>query len=315
MKVNPKILGLGSAVVLSSLGLAFFMEGIFAAGFKLDLSLWMSFIPLVLLFPLLVSLASIFSITAPLRVRAAGYGLAAAAFGLVFMVPPTPISIPQPFPLLLSLIYLAGLGVLDYFSGYAVKIHAIFSPRIFAAAFSRFFLFFALAAGFLVYFSAQVPDPRLQIPEGVLDPALDLVLERVFDQLQSELGTGQFTQEEFLAELEKSGFANFLEEEYGITLEESELSSPEELVESIRAPLAVQLAQDVENFMQEYLGPLLPYLPLAAGIGAALSLLFLTPVFGLLTMGAFAGLYRILIRFKFARLEDETRSVPVLKID
>jgi len=316
IELRPKTIGLGSAVILSSLGLAFFMEGVFAEGFRLDLSLWIRFAPLILFYLLLVSLTSVFAVTAPLKVRAAGYVLSAAAFGLIFIVPPSPISIPQPFPLIIPLIHLAGLAVLDYFSGYTVRIHSIFAGKIFSSAFNKFFIFFALAAGFLVYFSARVPDgSQFRIPEGVLDPALDLVLERVFDQLQAEVGTGQFTQEDFLAELERTGFLNVLEQQYGITLEESELSSPEDLVESIREPLAVQLAQDAEEFMQEYLGPLMPYLPLAAGIGAALSLFFLTPIFGVLAIGAFEGLYRLLIWIKVARLEEETRPVQVLKVD
>jgi hypothetical protein len=298
--------------VLGSLWLGISLEQVFAQGFTLDLSLWVRFIPLLLAFLLSAAFLTVISLTAPAPVRAGGIVLSAVAFGLPFMVPPNPVEIPLVFTLLIALAYSGSIMLLDYTSKRAVKTHAIFEATMFSPAYGRFFQSFVFAVGILVYFSARIPaDFRFQIPEEILNPALNLVVNRVIEQVRGELGTKQFTEEQFLAELEKTGLLQVLEQQFGITLDPQEVSTPEKLTENLRQPLVDQLTADLEGLLEPYL----PFLPLAAAVGMTLSLLFLTPVFALISVGAFGLIYRLLIASKFAALAQEQRQVPVLKIN
>jgi hypothetical protein len=256
-------------------------------------------------------LATVLALVGDSLGRVIGFALAALGFGLPFFVLPNPIQIPILFALLLPLIFFGGTLLLDYYARTAVKISAIFSSSIFSTAYARFFLFFVFALGFLVYFSAQLsPQERFKVPEEVLNPALNLIVNRVIEQVQGQLGTGDFTEEQFIAELEKSGLLQVLEQQFGVTLTPEEIGSPEKLTENLREPLVAQLTQDLDNLLEPYL----PFLPLVAAVGAGLSLLFLSPLFAYLSVGAFAAIYRLLVLVRFAYLAEEQRTVRVLKI-
>ncbi|MDP1710715.1 MAG: hypothetical protein Q8L46_02140 [candidate division WWE3 bacterium] len=310
-KTNFKIIILVVASALGGLGLGIALERIFALGFTLDIALWLRFLPLLLFFMISSTFLTILSLTAPALWRGMGIVLASMAFGLPFFLPPHPVEIPLLFAALLPLFFGAGALALCFYARRAVRIFSIFAARIFASAYTKFFLFFILAVGVLVYFSAQLPPPaRFTIPEEILTPSLNLIVNRVIEQVQGELGTTQFTEEQFLAELEKSGLLDVLNQQFGFVLKPQDVSSPQKLAENLRQPLVEQLTKDLEDF----LGPYLPFLPLAAAAGVALSLLFLTPVFAWLAVGFFAITYRILVWLRFARFEQEQRQVPTLKI-
>ncbi|OGC59685.1 hypothetical protein A2890_02160 [candidate division WWE3 bacterium RIFCSPLOWO2_01_FULL_53_14] len=310
-KFNPKFLVLVAVTAAASLGLGFSLENIFAGGFSFDPASWMRFAPLLAAFLMTSSLFTVISLTATGAVRALGVSLSALALGLPFMISPNPVEIPLGFAFLVPLAYAGSLLFLDYLAKRAVKIHTVFEAGIFSPAYSRFFQLFVFAVGILVYFSAQlVPQARLTIPEGVLAPALNLVVNQVINQVQNQLGNEQFTEEQFLTELEKTGVLKVLEEQYGILLNPQEISTPKKLAESLRQPLAEELTRDLEGLLEPYL----PFLPLATAVGVALSLLFLTPIFAWASVGVFALVYRILVALKFASFERESREVPVLKI-
>jgi len=142
-----------------------------------------------------------------------------------------------------------------------------------------------------------------------------MVLNSVVGKVQSQLGTAQFSQEEFITQLKDSGLAGVLEQQFGIRLEDMEFTSPSDLAESLRVPLAKQLAEDLEGFVEGFLGPYLPFIPLIAAFGVAASLLFVNPVFSWASVGFFALVYRGLILTRFARFETETREVSAFKTD
>jgi len=311
IKLNPKVLVLALAASAAALGLGVSLERIFALGFTLDLALWMRFIPLILFFGVSAAFLTVLSLTVPMLWRVVGIVLAALAFGLPFSLPPQPVEIPLPFVALLPLVFGAGAITLDYYVRRAVKMSATFGGGIFASAYAKLFLFFVLAVGVLVYFSAQLaPQARFTIPEEILAPSLNLVVNRVIEQVQGELGSTQFTEEEFIKQLKEIGLLSVLEEQFGIVLDPGQIGTPEKLAENLRDPLVARLTADLEGLLEPYL----PFLPLIAAGGAALSLLFLSPAFAYLAVGAFALTYRVLVWLKFARLEPELREVPVLKI-
>lgn len=313
---NPKAITLAVLVGLGSFALATFLERVFTVGFSLDFSYWMRFIPLVLSFLFTVSFLTVLSVTASRLWRAIGYALGILGFGLPFFVAPQVVSIPFYFAFLLPFVYLIALLMFNYEARRMTKVYAVFAAWMFSRVYNRFFLFFAIAVGVLVYFSSQVvPESKFEVPEGVLDPALDIIIERVVGQVGAELGTEQFSQEQFLEELKTSGLLEVLEQQFGVTIDESDVTSAKDLTEGLREPLAQQLTADLEGFAEDFLGPYLPFLPLFAAIGVALSILFLTPVFSILSIGLFAVFYRTLVWTKFARFEEETRQVPALKID
>ncbi len=310
-KVNSKILVLIGAVVLVAVGLGLSLEGVFAAGFQFDSSAWTRLVPVVLAFVVTVSLMTVLSLVGRTAERGLGFALAAAGFGLPFLVSPNPILIPILFTLLLPTTFFGGTLLLDYHVRSAVKSSAVFSSSLFSTAYARFFLFFVFALGVLVYFSAQpAPQERFKIPENMLNPALNLIVNRVMEQVQGQLGTQTFTEEQFLAELKRSGLLQALERQFGVSLTPEKIRSPEDLTESLREPLVAQLTQDLEDL----LGPYLPFLPLVAAVGAGLSLLFLGPVFVYLSRGAFALTYRVLVWLHFAYWAEETRTVKVFKV-
>lgn len=312
IRSNPKVSILMALVVLGSFALGFFLERVFAVGFALDISLWGRFLPLVLSFLLTVSFLTIFSITASRAWRVVGYSLGILGFGLPFFVAPHAVSIPFPLVLLMPLSYLVALLVFNYDALRAKRIYAVFASWMFSRAYVRFFFFFAFAVGILVYFSAQVlPDEKFEIPKGILDPTLNLIIDRVIEQIQSGIGTESFSEDEFLTALKESSLLQVLEEEFDIVLEEKELTDTESLKKNLSVPLSAQLSKDLEDFLNPYL----PLLPIVAAVGVAISLLFLSPVFSILSIVFFAGMYRFLIWVKFAQLEEETRQVPVLKVD
>lgn len=310
-KLNPKILVLVGAVALASASLGFAVEGVFSAGFSRDSSAWLRLGWPVLSFAGVASLTTVLALGGDSLGRTIGLMLAALGFGWPFFVLPNPIPIPGPLTLFLPLIFFGGTLLLDYSARTAAKVSVIFSSLIFFTAYARFFLFFVFALGFLVYFSAQpAPQERFKIPEEALNPALNLVVNRMIEQVQGQLGTGDFTEEQFIAELEKSGLLEVLEQQFGITLTREEIRSPEKLIENLREPLVAQLTQDLDNLLEPYR----PLLPLAAAVGVGLSLLFLSPLFAFLSAGAFAVIYRLLVLVRFAYLAEEQRTVRVLKI-
>ena len=316
LSFNPKALTLAVLVGLGSLALGSFLERVFTAGFSLDFSYWMRFIPLVLSFLFTVSFLTVLSVTASRIWRAGGYALGVLGFGLPFFIAPQAVSIPLHFTFLLPFVYLVGLLVFNFEARRMTKVYSVFAAWMFSRVYNRFFLFFAIAVGVLVYFSSQVaPDSRFEVPEGVLDPALDIIIERVIGQVGSDLGTEQFGQEQFLEELKTSGLLEVLEQQFGIIIDAEDITSAQDLTEGLKEPLAQQLTADLEGFVEDFLGPYLPFLPLFAAVGAALSMLFLSPVFSILSVGFFGVFYRSLVLVKFARFEEETRQVPVLKVD
>lgn len=309
---NPKTALLIAVVVGGSIALGFSLEQFFAAGFTLDLSLWRRFWPLIVSFLITVSFLTVFSITAKYIWRVGGYALATLGFGFPFFMAPHAVVMPQPFPFLIPLVFLGGVLLFDYFARRAVRTYSIFTSRMFTSAYARFFFLFALVVGILVYFSAQLPaGTQFKVPEEMLNPALNLVVNQVIEQVQAQLGTVEFTEKEFIDQLRKSGLLEVLEAQFQISLEEGEIGTPEKLAENLREPLAEQLTGDLEGLLEPYLS----FLPLAAAVGVALSLLFLTPIFSWLSVAAFALVYRGLILARFAQLVEEQRSVPVLKID
>ncbi|MEX0587220.1 MAG: hypothetical protein WD940_00530 [Patescibacteria group bacterium] len=306
-----RILILSVLGILGSLGLGFALEQIFAAGIVFDLFLGIRFVVLLAFFFLTAAFFTVVSLTAPTAVRLGGMVLAALAFGLPFVILPNPVGIPVAFSGVISLAYLGALLFLGYISQYTVKIHAAFNARMFSSAFSRFFQVFTIVVGVLVYFSSAPPSPaNFTIPEGLLAPALNLVVNQVISEVQGQLGNTQFTEEKFLTELEKTGFLKVLEQQYGIVLDPEDISTPKELAESLRQPLTEELTRNLKGYIEPYL----PLLPLATALGAALSLLFLTPVFTWSSVGFFALVYRVLVGLRFARFDPEMREVPVLKI-
>ena len=312
---NFKFAAFAGAVALLNFGLGMALERIFAAGFQLELSLWVRFLPFVLLYLLTTSTTLVFAATLPFAWRQIGYTLAALGFGLPYFFPPHAVSLPTPFVFIFMVVHLVGLTVFDFYTRQAIKNFAVFTAAMFWSTFNRIFLSLTLIVGFLVYFSATIPtDLQFKIPEGYLDPALDLVINQVVSQVQSELGTEQFTQEQFLAQLRESGLLEVLEQQFGIKPEEIKFRNPQELVESLREPLAVQLTRDVEESLNSILEPYLPYLPLAAAVGVLLSLLFLSPIFGYLAVGFFVIFYRLLVWAKILELKPEMRPVTVLKL-
>lgn len=314
-KLTPKVIVLAIVAALGSATLGFLLERLFASGFVVGLSVWQRFCPLIISFLVTVSLLTVLSVVGDRVGRVVGFIISALAFSFPFFAAPHAITIPQPFPFLVPLVYFGGLLLFDYYVQRAVRVHAVFASWIFSSAYAKFFFFFTLVVGILVYFSAQVPSwEQFKIPEGMLDPALDVIIGQVVAQLQSQLGTEQFSQKQFLEELKKSGLLEILEDQFGISLEEEELVSPQELTENLRGPLAEQLTEDLEGFIENFLGPYLPFLPLIVAVGVALSLLFLSPVFSILSVAVFGLIYRGLLLARFARLEEESRQVPVLKI-
>lgn len=310
-KINPKILALVAAVTLASAALGFLVEGVFSSGFDLNFSAWLRFLPPVLAFVLMTSLMTVLALVGDSFSRVTGFALAALGFGLPFYIPPNPIQIPVLFALLLPVTFLGGTLLLGHYARTAAKASAVFSSSIFSIAYTRFFLFFVFALGSLVYFSAQItPQERFKIPDEVLDPALNLIVNRVIEQVQDQLGTQEFTEEQFIAELEKSGLLQVLEQQFGVTLKPEEIGSSAKLTESLREPLVAQLTKDLDNLLEPYL----PFLPLVAAVGAGLSLLFLSPLFVYLSVGAFAVVYRLLVMSRFAYLAEEQRTVRILKI-
>ncbi len=310
-RVSPKVLALVAAVVLSSAALGFLVEGAFSAGFSLNLSAWLRLVPLIISFGLATSLATVLALVGDSFNRLIGFALAAVGFGLPFFIPPNPVQIPILFALLLPLTFFGGNLLLDYYSRTAAKTTAIFSSSMFSTAYTRFFLFFVFALGFLVYFSTQItPQERFKIPEEVLTPALNLIVNRVIEQVQDQLGTKEFTEEQFIAELEKSGLLQVLEQQFGVTLNPSEIGSPQKLTENLRGPLVAQLTKDLDDLLEPYL----PFLPLIAAVGAGISLLFLSPLFVYISVGAFAVVYRLLVMARLIYLAEEQRTVRVLKI-
>ena len=298
-------------VILGSLGLGFSLAAIFTRGPGLASSLGVRLVPLFLAFFLSSSFFVVLALTTKTTVRMAAVVAGAFAFGIPFLLPPIPVDIPLEFVSLVSLVYAAALLILDYTAKRTVATHSIFLARMFPNSFGRFFQIFVFSVGILVYFSSQLPLPaRFEIPEGVLTPALNLVVNQVINQVQSQLGNEQFTEEQFLTELEKSGVLEVLKQQYGILLNPRDVSTPKKLAESLRQPLAEQLTRDLEGFLEPYL----PFIPLATAVGVALSLLFLTPVFAWSSAGFFALVYRIMVVLKFASFELEQRQVSVLKI-
>ncbi|GMR19007.1 MAG: hypothetical protein BMS9Abin34_131 [Patescibacteria group bacterium] len=301
-----------AVVVGGSAALGFFLERVFAPGFAWDLSVWPRLWPLVVSFLILASFLTVFSISSNRIWRMGGYILAAFGFGVPFFVAPEIITIPPPFPALLPLIYLGGLGAFDYYAQRAVKVYAVFASWMFSSVYAKFFFFLTLAVGILVYFSAQLPpQAQFEIPKEILNPSLNLVIDQVVGQVQSQMGMEQFNQDKFLEELKKSGVLQVLEEQFGVSLKEEQLTSPQKLTESLRGPLAERVTEDLEGMLEPYL----PFLPLAAAVGVAFSILFLTPILAWLSVLSFAALYKGLVLIRFARLEEEPRQVPVLKVD
>ena len=306
-----KIASLLVLAIIGSLGLGFSLEAEFSRGLVSEGSWGMRFIPVVLTILLSATFLTFVSLTASRAVRAGGAALSALAFGLTFVLPPNPVEIPLGFTALLAVAYLGSIVFLDYFSRRAIKKHVVFEASMFSPAYSRFFQLFVLAVGILVYFATRLPaDGRLKIPEEIINPSLNLIVNRVIEQVGGELGSSQLTGEQFIAEIEKSGLLEVLEQQFGIVLNPQDISSPQNLAEKLRQPLAEQLTKDLEDFLEPYL----PFLPLAAALGAALSLFFLSSLFAWLAVGAFALTYRVLIWLRFARIEQEQRQVPVLKI-
>jgi len=299
-------------VILGSLGLGFSLAAIFTRGPGLASSLGVRLVPLFLAFFLSSSFFVVLALTTKTTVRMAAVVAGAFAFGVPFLLPPIPVDIPLEFVSLVSLVYAAALLILDYTAKRTVATHSIFLARMFPNSFGRFFQIFVFSVGILVYFSSQLPLPtRFNIPEGVLAPALNLVVNQVINQVQSQLGNEQFTEQQFLTELEKSGVLEILERQYGILLNPQDISTPKKLAESLRQPLTAQLTSDLEDMLEPYI----PFLPLATTVGVALSLLFLTPVFSWTSVGFFALVYRIIVALKFASFEQEPREVSVLKIE
>ena len=312
---NFKFAAFAGLVALLNFLLGLALDRVFAAGFSLNLSLWMRFLPLILVYLLATSTTLVFAATLPFAWRQIGYTLGALGFGLPFLLSPHPVTLPVPFVFIFMVVHLIGLTVFDFYARQAIKNYAVFNGMMFWSTFNRIFLSLTLIVGFLVYFSATIPtDLQFKIPEGYLDPALDLVINQVVSQVQSELGTEQFTQEQFLAQLRESGLLEVLEQQFGIKPEEIKFRNPQELVESLREPLAVQLTRDVEESLNSILEPYLPYLPLAAAVGVLLSLLFLSPIFGYLAVGFFEIFYRLLVWAKILELKPEMRPVTVLKL-
>jgi len=310
-KFNPKFLVLIAVTAVASLGLGFSLAGIFAKGPGLEASLGARLVPLFLSFFLSSSFFLVLALTTRAIVRMMAVIVCALAFGLPFLFPSSPIDISLVFVALVSLVYAFALLTLDYTARRTVATHSVFLARIFSHSYGRFFQIFVFSVGILVYFSSQLPLPaRFEIPEGVLTPALNLVVNQVINQVQSQLGNEQFTEEQFLTELEKSGVLEVLKQQYGILLNPRDVSTPKKLAESLRQPLAEQLTRDLEGFLEPYL----PFIPLATAVGVALSLLFLTPVFAWSSAGFFALVYRIMVVLKFASFELEQRQVSVLKI-
>lgn len=311
IRFNPKALALIAASAGSSLGLGFFLEIILALGFTLDLSLWVYSISLIFAFLLATSFLTILSLTATGIFRYGGIGLAALSFGLPFILSPNPINVPLESVVPTVLTYLGASLLLDYMVRKSAKIHAVFQAAIFSGSYGHFFQVFVFAVGILVFFSAQLPaQAHLIIPKEILEPSLNLVVNRVIEQVQGELGTTQFTEEEFLAELEETGLLSVLEQQFGITPDPKDINSPQKLAENLRQSLVTRLTADLEDFLEPYL----PFFPLIAGAGATLSLFFLTPVFAWLSVAFFTLICRLLVILKFASFEQEQRQVPVLKI-
>lgn len=310
-KINPKIIVLAAGATLFSIALGFSLESIFASGLQLGLSGWFRFIPLVLSFLALASFATVLALVGDAVSRGIGFALAGIGFGLPFFLPPEPVRIPFLFSLALPVIAFGGLLLLDYSARFSVKTHTIFAARIFIPAYYRLFLLLSFAVGLLVYFSAAVvPLSRFKIPEEILDPALTLVVNRVIEQVQDQIGPGNFTEEQFVAELQRSGLLQVLEQQFGVSLSPNEIGNPEKLAESLREPLIDQLTQDLDELLEPYR----TFLPLAAAAGATLSVLFLSPIFTYLSVVAFAIAYRLLILARLVYLAQEQRPVPVLKI-
>lgn len=311
VRFNPKIIVLILISTLGSLWLGFSLEIILALGFTLDLSLWMYSISLIFAFLLTTSFLTVLSLTATGIFRFWGAGLAALGFVFPFILLPNPVNVPLESAASTVLTYLGASLLLDYMVVRSAKIHAVFKAAIFSNSYGRFFQVFVFAVGILVYFSAQLPaQAHLIIPKGILEPSLNLIVNRVIEQVQGELGTTKFTEEEFLAELEKTGLLSVLEQQFGITLDPQDISSPQKLAENLRQPLVAQLTADLEDLLEPYL----PFFPLIAAATAVLSLLFLTPVFAWLSVVFFTLIYRLLVILKFASFEQEQRQVPVLKI-
>ncbi|MEX1061595.1 MAG: hypothetical protein WEC39_00550 [Patescibacteria group bacterium] len=312
---NFKFAAFAAVVALLNLGLGWALERVFAAGFRLELSMWARFLPLVLVYLLTSSTTLIFAATLPFAWRQVGYTLAALGFGLPFLLPPHPVNIPTPFVFIFMVVHLVGLTVFDFYTRQTIKNYAVFIVMMFWSTFNRLFLGLTLIVGFLVYFSATIPaDLQFKIPQEYLDPALNLVINQVIGQVQSELGTEKFTEEQFLAQLRETGLLELLQQQYGIDPKDLEFRNPQDLVESLREPLAVQLSRDVEESLNNILEPYLPYLPLAAAVGVLLSLLFLSPILGYLAVGFFAVFYRTLVWAKILEFKPEMRPVSVLKL-
>ncbi len=311
-KLNPKILALAAVVVLSSAGLGFSLEHLFSTSLKLDLSSGLLLLPLLLAFLLTTSFATVLSLVAGPLARGFGFVLAAVGFGLPFFLPPAAVRVPDLFVFLLPLAFFGGLLLLDYSVRGTMKASALFASGIFSTAYTRFFLFFVFAVTLLVYFSVQLDSQgHFKVPEEILKPPLELVVDRVIEQIQGQLGTQKVTEEEFIAELERSGLLQVLEQQFGVVLNPEEIGSSEELTESLREPLVAQLSQDLEDV----LGPYLPFLPLILAVGTGLSILVLSPVLALLSVASFALVYRFLVRVRFAHLAEEQRTVSVLKVE
>jgi hypothetical protein len=297
--------------ISGSLGLGFSLAGIFAKGPGLEAFLGARLVPLFLAFFFSGSFFLVLSLTTKAIVQMSAVFVCSIAFGFPFLLQSGSIDIPLGFVALVSFVYAAALLTLNYTAKRAVATHSIFLARMFSNSYGRFFQIFVFSVGILVYFSSQLSiQVRFNIPEGVLAPALNLVVNQVINQVQSQLGNEQFTEEQFLTELEKSGVLKVLEQQYGILLNPQDVSTPQKLAEGLRQPITEQLTHDLEGLLEPYL----PLLPLATAVGVALSLLFLTPIFAWSSAGFFALVYRIMVFLKFASLEQETRQVTVLKI-
>ncbi|NIT03728.1 hypothetical protein GTO10_02230, partial [Candidatus Saccharibacteria bacterium] len=219
------------------------------------------------------------------------------------------------FRLFLPFLYLGALLVLDYVSRRAVSTRSIFSSTMFGASYSRFFFFFTVIGGFLVYFSTQHSAvSQFKVPEEVLNPTLNFVVDRAIEQVQEQFGSQELSEEQFLEELKKTGLLEVLQEQFNITLGEGEVGTPDRLAQNLSESLREQLGQDLDLFIADFLGPYLPFIPLIASLGVALSLLFLTPVFTLFCIGVFELVYRGLVGLRVLKFEEETRQVRVLKI-
>lgn len=311
LKVHYKALILFLFISGLSTALGFALENVFFRGLVFELTLPILLPPALFLLAFFFTLSSliIFSLVVPENLRLVGYVLAALGFSLAFLLPPAAVSIPRPYPALIPLFYLGGLLLFDRAVQRAKKDFAVFAPRIFSAAYSRFFFAVVVIGGILVFFSAAQAGKASEQIRNFLGPTVGIVSSTVAGQIMDQRPPG-ITDKQFFDALKQSGTLDLLEGQFGLMLTEKDLHSKGTLAKKLAADLTRQLVKTTE----QVLGPWLAFLPIVVAAGTALSLLILSPVITFVAGLFFALVYRLFVFSRLLQLVEEERKVIVLKL-